>query len=55
MIVAIASGGRPNLTLNPLEGMQTMTGFIAAAGTGDLPIGSLSYQTIFAVGALLSP
>ncbi|MGW8437839.1 phosphate ABC transporter permease subunit PstC [Nocardiopsis sp. NPDC055879] len=53
MIVAIASGGQPTLTLNPLEGMQTMTGFIAAAGTGDLPIGSLSYQTIFAVGALL--
>ncbi|MEU0492096.1 phosphate ABC transporter permease subunit PstC [Nocardiopsis sp. NPDC006139] len=53
MIVAIASGGQPNLTLNPLEGMQTMTGFIAAAGTGDLPLGSLSYQTIFAVGALL--
>lgn len=53
MIVAIAAGGRPNLSLNPLEGMQTMTGFIAAAGTGDLPTGSLGYQTIFAVGALL--
>ncbi|WP_245930231.1 phosphate ABC transporter permease subunit PstC [Allonocardiopsis opalescens] len=53
MIVAIASGQRPSLTWNPLEGMQTMTGFIASAGTGDLPVGSLSYQTIFAVGALL--
>jgi phosphate transport system permease protein len=53
MIVAIAAGNRPNLTWNPLEGMQTMTGFIAAAGSGDLPTASLDYKTIFAVGALL--
>jgi phosphate transport system permease protein len=53
MIVAIAAGGRPNLSFNPLEGMQTMTAFIAAAGIGDLPTGSTGYQTIFAVGALL--
>lgn len=53
MIVAIAAGGQPNLTANPLEGMQPMTGFIAAAGIGDLPTGSIGYQTIFAVGSLL--
>lgn len=53
MIVAIAAGGRPNLTFDPLEGMQTMTAFIAAAGIGDLPTGSTGYQTIFAVGLLL--
>ncbi|MFG2024999.1 phosphate ABC transporter permease subunit PstC [Streptomyces sp. NPDC048825] len=53
MIVAVAAGGRPNLSFNPLEGMQTMTAFIAAAGIGDLPTGSTGYQTIFAVGALL--
>jgi phosphate transport system permease protein len=53
MIVAIAAGQRPNLTWNPLEGMQTMTGFIAAAGSGDVPVGTLDYQTIFAVGSLL--
>jgi phosphate transport system permease protein len=53
MIVAIAAGGRPNLSFNPLEGMQTMTAFIAAAGIGDLPVGSTGYQTIFAVGSLL--
>ncbi|MFF8843416.1 phosphate ABC transporter permease subunit PstC [Streptomyces sp. NPDC015127] len=53
MIVAIAAGGQPNLSFNPLEGMQTMTAFIAAAGIGDLPTGSTGYQTIFAVGALL--
>jgi phosphate transport system permease protein len=53
MIVAIAAGGRPNLSFDPLEGMQTMTAFIAAAGIGDLPTGSIGYQTIFAVGSLL--
>lgn len=53
MIVAIAAGGQPKLSLNPLEGMQTMTAFIAAAGIGDQPTGSLGYKTIFAVGSLL--
>jgi phosphate transport system permease protein len=53
MIVAIAAGGRPNLSANPLEEMQTMTGFIAAAGLGDQPTGSIGYKTIFAVGTLL--
>ena len=33
--------------------MQTMTAFIAQAGQGDIPVGSLDYKTIFAVGALL--
>lgn len=53
MIVAIAAGLQPALSLNVLEGMQTMTSFIAAAGTGDQPTGSIGYKTIFAVGALL--
>jgi phosphate transport system permease protein len=53
MIVAIAAGQQPNLSLNPLEGMQTMTGFIASAAIGDLSSGSTGYQTIFAVGSLL--
>jgi phosphate transport system permease protein len=53
MIVLIAAGGRPNLAFNPGEAMQTMTSFIASAGTGDLPQGSTGYKTIFAVGALL--
>ncbi|MEO3787954.1 phosphate ABC transporter permease subunit PstC [Actinocorallia sp. B10E7] len=53
MIVAVAAGLRPNFTLNPLEAMQTMTGFIAAAGEGDLPVSSFDYTTIFAVGMLL--
>ena len=53
MIVTIAAGLQPNLTLNPLEGMQTMTSYIAAAGSGDVPTGSIEYKSIFAVGLLL--
>jgi phosphate transport system permease protein len=53
MIVLIAAGGTPNLSFNPAEGMQTMTAFIAAAGIGDQPTGSIGYKTIFAVGATL--
>ncbi len=53
MIVLIAAGGTPNLSLNPADPMQTMTAFIAAAGLGDQSTGSIGYQTIFAVGALL--
>jgi phosphate transport system permease protein len=53
MIVTIASGGQPNVTLDPTQPMQTMTSFIASAAQGDLPVGSIGYQTIFAVGSLL--
>jgi len=53
MIVLIAAGGTPNLSLNPADSMQTMTAFIAAAGIGDQPTGSTGYKTIFAVGATL--
>jgi phosphate transport system permease protein len=53
MIVAIAAGGQAKLTWNPLEGMLTMTAFIAQAGSGDVPVGSLDYKTIFAVASLL--
>lgn len=53
MIVAIAAGGTPRITLNPLEGVQTMTAYIAAISQGDTPHGSVGYYTIFAVGAAL--
>ncbi len=53
MIVLIAAGNQPNLTLDPTKPMQTMTAFIASAGIGDLPTGSIGYKTIFAVGATL--
>ena len=53
MIVLIAAGGQPNLTLNPVEQIQTMTAFIAATAQGDVETGSTAYKTIFAVGATL--
>jgi phosphate transport system permease protein len=53
MIVLIAAGGQPNLSLNPTEAIQAMTAFIAATGQGDVPTGSIEYKTIFAVGATL--
>lgn len=53
MIVALAAGSAPNLSVDPRESMQTMTGYIAATAGGENPVGSLSYNTLFAVGLLL--
>lgn len=53
MVVVIAAGQRPADSWNVFDPMQTMTGFIAATGTGDVATGSTAYKTIFAVGALL--
>lgn len=53
MIVALAAGAQKNLSLDPREGMQTMTGFIAQTARGENPVGSTSYNTLFAVGLLL--
>jgi phosphate ABC transporter permease protein PstC len=53
MIVALAAGAQKNLTWDPREGMQTMTGFMARTAGGENPVGSTSYNTLFAVGMLL--
>lgn len=53
MIVALAAGTQARLITNPTEGAQTMTGFIAQAATGENPVGSLEYNTLFAVGLVL--
>lgn len=53
MAVTIAAGATPQLTLNPLESIQTMTAYIVQVSLGDTPVGTVAYQTIFAVGALL--
>ena len=53
MAVTLAAGTTPNLTLNPLESIQTMTAYIVQVSLGDTPAGTLSYQTLFAVGAVL--
>jgi phosphate transport system permease protein len=53
MVVAIAAGMMPNLTLNPIEPIQTLTAFIVGVSLGDLPHGTLGYKTIFAAGITL--
>jgi len=53
MIVAIAAGQQPKLTLNPLQSIETMTAFIVQVSLGDTPQQSIAYKTIFAVGMLL--
>ncbi|VCU53981.1 Phosphate transport system permease protein PstC 1 [Thermus thermophilus] len=53
MIVAIAAGQRPTLTLDPRETIATMTSYIVQAATGDQPVGSTAYYALFAVGFTL--
>jgi phosphate ABC transporter permease protein PstC len=53
MIVALAAGARKNFSFDPREGMQTMTGFMAQTAGGENPVGSIEYNTLFAVGMLL--
>ncbi len=53
MIVAVAAGAGPNLTLNPFKGAETMTGHIVRISGGDLSYDSLDYNSIFAIALLL--
>lgn len=53
MIVAVAGGMQPNLTFNPTESAATVTTFIVQVAKGDLPHGSIGFQTIFAAGLTL--
>jgi phosphate transport system permease protein len=53
MIVAIAAGQSPNLTLNPFVPVATMTAYIVQVSLGDVPTGTLEFRTIFAVGMTL--
>ena len=53
MVVAIAAGMMPNLTLNPLEPVQTLTAYIVGVSIGDVPHGTIEYKTIFAAGVTL--
>ena len=53
MIVTLAAGQQPNLTLNPMQPGETITAFIAQVSMGDLPHGSIGYQSIFATGLTL--
>jgi len=53
MIVAIAAGQQPRLTLDPTVPIETMTAYIVQVSLGDTPQGTLEYRTIFAVGMML--
>jgi len=53
MVVAVAAGMQPNFTFNPAEPAATITAYIVQVALGDLPHGSIGYQTIFAAGLTL--
>ncbi len=53
MVVAVAAGQQPNLTFNPMESAATITAYIVQVAMGDLPHGSIGYQSIFAAGLVL--
>jgi phosphate transport system permease protein len=53
MVVTLAAGATPNLSLDILESIQTMTAYIVQVSMGDAPHGSAAYQTLFAVALLL--
>jgi phosphate transport system permease protein len=53
MVVAIAAGMQPRLTLNPLVPVETVTAYIVQVSLGDTPAGTIEYKTIYAVGMSL--
>jgi phosphate transport system permease protein len=53
MIVTIAAGMNPRLTFSPLQSIETMTAYIVQVSLGDTPVGTLEYQSLFAVGMAL--
>jgi len=53
MIVAIAAGQQPVLTLDPTVAIETITTYIVQVSSGDVQHGSIEYRTIFAAGITL--
>jgi phosphate transport system permease protein len=53
MIVAVAAGQQPRLTLDPTVPVETITAYIVQVSLGDVQHGSLEYRTIFAAGITL--
>jgi len=53
MLVTIAAGATPRMSFDPMESIQTMTAYIVQLSLGEAAVGSLEYNTIFAVGLLL--
>ncbi len=53
MIVTIAMGSQPNFGGSPTESMQAMTAYIVQVVGGETPRGSITFESIFAVGSAL--
>ncbi|NGM69294.1 phosphate ABC transporter permease subunit PstC [Natronolimnobius sp. AArcel1] len=53
MAVTLAAGALPQMTSNPFEEIQTMTAYMVEIGTGDASVGSIGYQSLFAIGLTL--
>lgn len=53
MAVVLAAGMRPQITLNPLVPIETMTTYIVAVTNGEAAYGSPEYLSLFAVGMAL--
>jgi phosphate transport system permease protein len=53
MVVLLAAGASPNLTLDPTQSVLPMTAYIGHTATGEISVGTTRYESIFAVGALL--
>lgn len=53
MAVTLAAGSNPILTFNPTKGIETMTAYMVNTSKGDIPVGSMKYLSIFAVGLIL--
>ncbi len=53
MAVTLAAGLKPNLTLNYLDSIQTMTAYIVQVTKGETPVGTLRYYSVYAVGLML--
>lgn len=53
IVVALAAGATPRMTLDLLESVQTMTAYVVQASLGDAPSGTVEYRALFAIGLLL--
>ena len=53
MIVALAAGTQARMVTGPTQPGQTMTGFIAQTATGESTPGTISFDSLYAVGLLL--
>jgi phosphate transport system permease protein len=53
MAVALAAGVSPTMTANPFAEIQTMTAFMVDSTRSTMLVGSVEYQSLFAVGLAL--